>query len=50
MKKQVKRKRGIQISGETAMILMLNAFAIGILIEKIITNGFSWLSTIGYMG
>ena len=50
MKKQVKKRKGIQISGEMAMILMLNAFVIGILVEKIITNGFSWLSTIGYIG
>ena len=49
MKKQLKRK-GIQISGERTMILMLNAFVIGILVEKIITNGFSWISTTGLLG
>ena len=50
MKKQVKRKKGIQISGEMAMVLMLNAFVIGILVEKIIVNGFSWISTTGLLG
>ena len=33
MKKQVKRNK--KVSRETAMILMLNAFVLGILIEKI---------------
>ena len=50
MKKQRRKNKKIRISGEMTMVLMLNAFVIGILIEKIITNGFSWLSTIGYMG
>lgn len=52
MKKQVRkkviRKKGISI--ETAMMLMLNAFTMGILLEKILTNGLSWFSTIGYFG
>lgn len=50
MKKQRRKNKKIQISGEMTMVLMLNAFVIGILVEKIITNGFSWLSTIGYLG
>lgn len=50
MKKQRRKNKKIRISLETAMILMLNAFTIGILAEKIITNGFSWISTIGYFG
>lgn len=50
MKKQVKRKKKIQISGEMTMVLMLNAFVIGILVEKIILNGFSWISTCHYLG
>ena len=52
MKKQTRKnkKRGIQISGEMTMILMLNAFVIGILVEKIILNGFSWISTTGLLG
>ena len=49
MKKQVKRKnKGISI--ETAMVLMLNAFVIGMLIEKIAINGISWMSTTGLLG
>ena len=43
-------KKNRRIKPETTMILMLNAFTIGILIEKIITNGLSWISTIGYLG
>lgn len=50
MKKQRRKNKKIQISGEMTMILMLNTFIIGILVEKIILCGFSWLSTIGYMG
>jgi len=50
MKKQVRKNKKRGISRETVMILTLNAFVLGILVEKIITNGFSWLSTIGYMG
>ena len=45
MKKQ-KRK----ISKETAMILTLNAFVIGVLVEKIILCGFIWISTTGLLG
>lgn len=49
MKKQIKRK-GIKVSGETLMILMLNVFLAGALITKIAICGTSWLSTIGYLG
>ena len=49
MKKQIKRK-GIKVSGETLMILMLNAFVIGMLVEKIAINGISWMSTTGLLG
>lgn len=47
MKKQSRRK-GISI--ETAMMLMLNGFAIGMLVEKIAINGISWMSTTGLLG
>lgn len=50
MKKQGRKNKKIRISREMTMVLMLNAFVIGVLIEKIITNGFSWISTIGYLG
>ena len=51
MKKQVRRKRRNKgISGETGAILMLNAFVIGILVEKIAIQGFSFLSTTGLLG
>jgi len=49
MKKQVRKKK-IRISGEMTMILMLNAFTIGILVEKIATSGISWISTCHYLG
>lgn len=51
MKKQsrkVIRRKGISI--ETAMMLMLNGFAIGMLVEKIAINGISWMSTTGLLG
>lgn len=44
MKKQVKKRKGI--SRETAMLLMLNTFTIGMLIEKIAICGVSCLTTI----
>lgn len=47
MKKQSRKK---VISIETAMILMLNAFTIGMFIEKIAIGGISWVSTTGLLG
>lgn len=46
--KKYRRNKGIKI--ETVMLLMLNAFTIGILVEKIVLSGTSWISTIGYFG
>lgn len=45
MKKQ--NRKGI--NKETVMILMLNAFVIGMVVERIATSGLSWVSTIGYL-
>ena len=52
MKKQTRKKviRRRVISIETAMMLMLNGFAIGMLVEKIAINGISWVSTTGLLG
>lgn len=46
--KKYRRNKGIKI--ETVMLVMLNAFTIGILVEKIVLSGISWISTIGYFG
>ncbi len=46
----MRKNKRIKISGETAMVLMLNAFTLGIFIEKIIINGISWLSTTELFG
>ena len=48
MKKPVRKNK--KISREMTMVLMLNAFVIGVLIEKIILCGFSWISTTGLLG
>lgn len=37
-----------KITLETKLIILLNIIIIGILIYKFKTNGFGWLSTIGY--
>jgi len=50
MKKQRRKNKKIRISGEMTMVLMLNAFVIGILVEKIILCGFGWISTTGLLG
>ena len=47
MKKQ--RRKNKKISREMTMVLMLNAFVIGMVVEKIATSGLSWVSTIGYL-
>lgn len=46
--KKNRRNKGIKI--ETVMLLMLNAFTIGLLIMKVAIQGTSWISTIGYFG
>lgn len=47
MKRKVNKKNK-KIDRETAMVLILSAFTTGMLLEKIILCGTSWLSTIGY--
>lgn len=49
MKRKVNRKNK-KIDRETAMVLILSAFTTGMLLEKILICGTSWLSTIGYFG
>ena len=44
MKKQLKRNKGIK--RETVMLLTLNAFVLGMLIQKISIYGLSCLTTI----
>lgn len=47
MKRKVNKKNK-KIDRETAMLLILSAFTVGMLLEKILICGTSWLSTIGY--
>lgn len=47
MKRKVNKKNK-KIDRETAMVLILSAFTVGMLLEKILICGTSWLSTIGY--
>lgn len=49
MKRKVNKKNK-KIDRETAMVLILSAFTVGMLLEKILICGTSWLSTIGYFG
>lgn len=50
MKKQIKKKKEIKISLESVAYIGLTAFTFGMFVEKIVINGFSWLSTCGYFG
>lgn len=49
MKRKVNKKNK-KIDRETAMVLILSAFTTGMLLEKFLICGTSWLSTIGYFG
>ena len=46
----MKQRRSKKISNETKIIILLNIITIGYFIFKIVTNGISFLSTIGYFG
>lgn len=42
-------KKNKKINLETAAIITLNAFMIGMFLQKILICGTSWMSTIGYL-
>lgn len=45
----MKKNKGKKVNLETVMLVGLNAFAIGMFLQKVLICGTSWLSTIGYL-
>lgn len=45
----MKKNKSKKVNSETAMLIGLNAFAIGMFLQKVLICGTSWLSTIGYL-
>ena len=45
----MKKNKSKKINLETATLIALNAFAIGMFLQKVLICGTSWLSTIGYL-
>lgn len=45
----MKKNRSKKLNLETVAIIALNAFAIGMFLQKILICGTSWMSTIGYL-
>ena len=48
--KKNKSKKVKKVNLETVALIALSSFTLGMLLEKIILCGTSWLSTIGYFG
>lgn len=47
--KKNKSKKVRKVNLETAMLIGLNAFVIGMFLQKVLICGTSWMSTIGYL-
>lgn len=45
----MKKNKSRKVNLETATLIALNAFVIGMFLQKILICGTSWLSTIGYL-
>ena len=45
----MKKNKSKKVNLETATLIALNAFAIGMFLQKVLICGTSWLSTIGYL-
>ena len=45
----MKKNKSKKVNLETAMLIGLNAFAIGMFLQKVLICGISWMSTIGYL-
>lgn len=45
----MKKNKGKKVNLETVMLVGLNAFAIGMFLQKVLICGTSWMSTIGYL-
>ena len=45
----MKKNKSKKVNLETVMLTGLNAFAIGMFLQKVLICGTSWMSTIGYL-
>ena len=45
----MKKNKSKKVNLETAMLIGLNAFAIGMFLQKVLICGVGWMSTIGYL-
>lgn len=45
----MKKNKSKKINLETAALIGLNAFAVGMFLQKVLICGISWMSTIGYL-
>lgn len=45
----MKKNKSKKVNLETAMLIGLNAFAVGMFLQKVLICGISWMSTIGYL-
>lgn len=49
-KKQCKKDKRVKIDKFDLFVIIMMAFTVGMLVEKIAISGISWISTIGYLG
>lgn len=45
----MKKNKSKKVNLETVMLVGLNAFAIGMFLQKVLICGIGWMSTIGYL-
>ena len=45
----MKKNKSKKVNLETVMLVGLNAFAIGMFLQKVLIYGIGWMSTIGYL-
>ena len=45
----MKKNKSKKVNLETAALIGLNAFAIGMFLQKVLICGVGWMSTIGYL-
>ena len=45
----MKKNKSKKVNLETVMLVGLNAFAVGMFLQKVLIYGIGWMSTIGYL-
>lgn len=49
-KKQYRKSKKIKMDKFDLFVVIMSAFTIGLLVQKVATSGLAWMSTIGYLG